>query len=171
MNSKISMLKSMALTAALAAGVSGMARADDSSMNPFMGDSYADFDGGNLPRIGDPVYDKSPSAWRQSNPEGLSDRQLQSLVTFAPMVYKPAPVFDDAPSVWRQSHPNGLSERELQALGSEAPAWHPSDQSTTNALASTNDAANMTSASRESFSARLARFFRVAPADQATPAN
>jgi hypothetical protein len=148
MNSKVSILKSIALTAALVAGVSGMARADDSSMNPFTGDSYADFDGGNLPKFGNPAYDKSTSSWRQSNPDGVSDRQLQSLSTFAPMVYKPAPDFDSAPSVWRQSHPNGLSERELQALGSEAPAWHPSDQSATSALASTSDATDMTSASR-----------------------
>src|SRR6266481_6054705 len=117
MNSKVSMLKSIALTAALVAGVSGMARADDSSMNPFIGDSYAYFNGGDLPKISNPVYDNSPSAWRQSNPNGLSERQFQSLVTFAPMVYKPAPVLDYAPSAWRQSHPNGLSERELQALG------------------------------------------------------
>ena len=120
MNSKVSMLKSVALTAALVAGVSGMARADDSSMNPFIGDSYADFDGGNLPKIGNPVYDNSPSSWRQANPDGVSEHQFQLLTTFAPMVYKPAPVFDYAPSVWHQSHPNGLSERELQALSSEA---------------------------------------------------
>ena len=148
MNSKVSMLKSVALTAALVAGVSGMARADDSSMNPFIGDSYADFNGGNLPKIDNPVYDKSPSAWRQSNPNGLSDRQLQSLVTFAPMVYKPASAFDDAPSVWRQSHPDGLSERELQAMSSEASGWHPSGKSATSARASTNDATDVTSASR-----------------------
>jgi hypothetical protein len=29
-------------------------------MNPFIGDSYADFSGGNLPKIGNPVYDKAP---------------------------------------------------------------------------------------------------------------
>jgi hypothetical protein len=33
----------MLLTAAIGVGVSGMARADDSSMNPFIGDSYAHF--------------------------------------------------------------------------------------------------------------------------------
>jgi hypothetical protein len=38
----------------------GMARADDSSMNPFIGDSYAYFNGGNLPKIGNPVYDQFP---------------------------------------------------------------------------------------------------------------
>ena len=148
MNSKVSMLKSVALTAALVAGVSGMARADDSSMNPFIGESYADFDGANLPKIGNPVYDKSLSAWRQSNPDGVSERQYQSLTTFAPMVYKPAPVVDYAPSVWRQSHPDGLSERELQAMSSEASGWHPSGKSATSARAATNDATDVTSASR-----------------------
>jgi len=148
MKSKISLLRNIALTAALVAAVSGMAHADDSSMNPFTGDSYADFDGGNLPNRGNPVYDTSPSAWRQGNPNGVSDRQLQSLVTFAPMVYKPAPVFDSAASVWRQSHPSGLSESELQALSSEASAWHPSDKSASTAFASINGAINMTSASR-----------------------
>jgi hypothetical protein len=171
MSSRISMLKSFALTAALAAGVSGMARADDSSMNPFTGESYAAFNGGNLPKGGNPTYDPSPSTWRQSNPNGVSERQYQSLATFAPMVYKPAPDFDNAPSVWRQSHPNGLSERELQAMGSDASAWHPSDKSATSALASTNDATDMTSASREPFGARIARFFHVTPAEQATPAD
>jgi hypothetical protein len=168
MSSKVLMLKSIALTAALMAGVSGIARADDSSMNPLVGDSYAAFNGGNLPKTGNPGYDNSPSSWRQANPDGLSMRQYQSLVTFAPMVYKPAPVLDNAPSAWRQSHPDGLSERELQAMGSEAPAWH---QSATSALASTNDATNVSSASREPFGARIARFFHVTPAGQATPAN
>ena len=55
-----------------------MARADDSSMNPFTGDSYAYFNGSDLPRNGNPVFDKAASAWRQSNPNGLSERVLQS---------------------------------------------------------------------------------------------
>src|SRR5260370_41431519 len=83
MSSKVSILKSIALTAALMAGVSGIARADDSSMNPLVGDSYAAFNGGNLPKTGNPGYDNSPSSWRQANPDGLSMRQYQSLVTFA----------------------------------------------------------------------------------------
>jgi hypothetical protein len=40
------MLKSIAVTAALVAGVSGIARADDSSMSRLTGDSYAYFNGG-----------------------------------------------------------------------------------------------------------------------------
>jgi hypothetical protein len=76
-----------------------------------------------------------------------------------------------ADPAWRQSHSNGLSEREFQALSSEGPAWHPLNQSATSALASTNDATNTPSASREPFGARVARFFHATPANQATPAN
>ena len=134
MNSKFSIVKTIVVAAALAAGISAMARADDSSMNPFTGDSYAYFNGGNLPKIGNPVYDKSPSSWRQSNP-------------------------------------NGLSESQFQALSSWGPAWHQPNQSATSALASTNDATSMPSASREHFGAWIARFFHLTPADQVTPAN
>src|ERR1700680_4090165 len=79
MNMKVSMLKSMAVAVALAAGVSGIARADDSSMNPFTGDSYAYFNNGDLPRGDKPVFDKSASTWRQANPKGPPERQLESL--------------------------------------------------------------------------------------------
>jgi len=170
MNSKLSIVKSTVVAAALAAGVSGIARADGSSMNPFIGDSYADFNGGNLPQARRPVFDQAASEWRRSNPNGLSELQLQALQS-SRLTDKPAPVFDMAPSTWRQSHPNGLSEREFQALSSGAPAWHPPNQPATSAFASTNDAATTTSASREPLGARIARFFHVKPANQATPTN
>lgn len=146
MNSKVSMMKSMVVAVALAAGVSGMARADDSSMNPFTGDSYAYFNGGDLPQNGKPAFDKAASVWRQSNPNGLSERVFQSYSGVGEAWHLNKPVFDNAPSSWRQAHPNGLSEREFQALSSEAPAWHQPDQSATSALASTNDAPVVTSA-------------------------
>lgn len=136
---KFSMLKSIAVTAALVAGVSGLARADDSSMNPFTGDSYAYFNGGNLPQGDRPIFDKAPSSWHQAYPKGLTERQLQADSTEAPAFQAQATVFDKAPSEWRESHPNGLSEPELQALSSEAPAWH-SNQPATTALASTRGA-------------------------------
>jgi hypothetical protein len=82
MNSKL--MNSIVVVAALVAGFSGMARADDSSMNPFIGDSYAYFNGGNLPKIGNPVFDNSASSWRQSHPHGLSERELQALSSEAP---------------------------------------------------------------------------------------
>jgi hypothetical protein len=136
MAKKFSMLKSIAVTAALVAGVSGLARADDNSMNPFTGDSYAYFNGGNLPQGDRPIFAKAPSSWHQAYPKGLTERQLQADSTEAPAFHDQATFFDTAPSSWRQSHPNGLSEGELQALSSEAPAWH-SNQPATTALAAT----------------------------------
>ena len=168
MQSRFSMLKSIAVTAALVAGVSGIARADDSSMSRLTGDSYAYFNGR---PDGNPVFNNAPSAWSQANPNGWSERVIQSMSAPGEAWHLNKPVFDPAPSTFPQSHPNGLSERELQALSSEGPAWHQQNQSATSALASTNDATNMPSASREPFGARIARFFHVTPANQATPAN
>src|SRR6266581_3140117 len=140
MNRKVSMLKSMVVAVALVAGASGIARADDSSMNPFTGDSYAYFNGGDLPRGGKPVFDKAPSAWRQANPNGLSERQLEALSSEALANDFQRPTFDKGPSEWRQENPHGLSERDMQALSSEASAWHSTPQSQTSALTSTNGA-------------------------------
>src|SRR6267378_4274658 len=89
MKSKVSMMKSMVVAVALVAGVSGMARADDSSMNPFTGDSYAYFNRGNLPEHGKPIFDKAPSAWRQSHPRGLSVHEMQALSSDAPAWHQP----------------------------------------------------------------------------------
>jgi len=168
MKSRFSMLKSIAVTAALVAGVSGITRADDSSMSRLTGDSYAYFNRG---PDGTPVFNNAPSAWRQANPNGVSERVLQSYSAPGEAWHSNKPVFDPAPSTFAQSHPNGLSERELQALSSEGPAWHQPNQSATSSLASTNDASNMPSASRQPFGARIARFFHVTPANQTTPAN
>jgi hypothetical protein len=132
MNSKFSLVKSIALTAVIMAGVSGLARAEDDTAR-IGGDAYAYFN--NAP------IDKAPSAWRQANPNGLSNRQYEMLSSES-LAYDFQPhSFDRAPSTWRQTHPNGLSEHELQALGSEAPAWHQPDQPTARAFASTNEAA------------------------------
>ena len=139
MNRKISMMKSIVVAVALAAGVSGMAHAGDGSMGRF-GDSYAYFNS-------QPI-DKAPSAYRQANPNGLSERQLEALSSEALANDFQRPTFDKGPSTWRQAHPNGLSEREFQALSSEASAWHSSTPSPTSALASTNEAPVVTSAVR-----------------------
>jgi hypothetical protein len=147
MSTKISILKSVVLTAAIAASVSGIARADDSSMNPFTGNSYAYFNGGNLPRGDKPVFANAPSSFRQNEPNGLSERQFQAMSSEA-SAWQPAPVINKAPSSWRESHPNGLSEREYQAMSSEASAWHSPTQSATTALASTNEAAVVKTAAK-----------------------
>ena len=137
MNSKISMVKSLAVAVALAAGVSGSALADDSSLNPFTGDSFASFNGGyDRRQSANATFNKASSEWRQSNPQGLSERVLQSYSAWG-MAWKPQPVFTIAPEdpTFRQSHPNGLTERELQALSSGGPAWHSSPRSTPSAQA------------------------------------
>ena len=132
MNSKFSVVKSIALAAALVAGVSGMARADDNDMTRLGGSSYAYFNSATV--------DKAPSAWRGANPNGVSELQLQALSSEGLGYDFQRPTFDKTPSTFRQTHPSGLSERELQALSSEASGWHPSIHPTTSAQASTNEA-------------------------------
>ena len=133
MNSKFSIVKSIAMTAALVAGVSGMARADDNDMTRLGGDGYAYFNS-------TPI-DKTPSAWRQTNPNGVSERQLQAESSEGLGYDFQRFAFDKAPSAWRQANPNGVSEHDLEALTSEGYAWHQPTSSPTRAMASTNDAA------------------------------
>jgi hypothetical protein len=118
----------LVVAVALAAGVSGIAHADG-DMGRF-GDSYAYFNS-------QPV-DKAPSTYHATNPNGVSDRQLEALSSEALARTFAKPTFDKAPSEWRIAHPNGLSDRELQALSSEGAVWHPFNQSATSAVASTN---------------------------------
>jgi hypothetical protein len=138
-DSKVLMMKSLVVAVALAAGISSMARAD-SDMSRIGGDSYAYFSNA--------AVDKAPSAWRQANPNGLSERQVQAEASSSvASAYQPAvSVFDKAPSEWRQTHPNGLTEAELQAISSEGPAWHPFTQPAISSVASRNPAAVVMSA-------------------------
>ena len=124
MNRNFSMLKSIALVAALAAGVSGMAHAD-----------MGRFDSGYAYFLKYP-FDKAPSAWRHANPNGLSELELQKMSSEALEGRFERSNFDKAPSEWRQTHPNGLSERELQALSSEASAWQQPNQPATSTFLS-----------------------------------
>ncbi len=98
MKSKVSMCRTVAATAVLMASISSMAFANDESMRW--------------------VPDNAPSAWRQSHPDGLSVREMQSLWgSWAGQYSMRRPVFSNAPAKasFRASHPNGLSEREMQA--------------------------------------------------------
>ena len=132
---------------ALATSLTGIASADDSSISRIGGDSYAYFN--SLP------IDKSPSAWRQSNPNGEPEYWYQSNSSSGGTAWKPAPVLTNVASdpTFKQTHPNGLTERELQAMSSEAPAWH-TDASNTTSVAS--------SGNKETFADRAAAFFRIA---------
>ena len=79
-----SLSKQLVVATALALGASGAALADDSSMDPFSGDSYKYFNGYNLGEPGQfkrPVFSNTPAdpSWRQSHPNGLTDRELAAL--------------------------------------------------------------------------------------------
>ena len=111
-----SIVKQLAVAAALAFGASSVALADDSSIGRFGGDSYAYFN--NQP------IDKSPSPWRQANPQGTSSRVLQfySSTTAGQVWRLDKPVFTSIASdpTFKQMHPSGLTERELQAASSSS---------------------------------------------------
>ena len=162
-----SLSKQLVVATALALGASGIALADDSSMSRFGGDSYAYFN--------QPVVRNTPASptWRQSHPNGLSERELQALSASdlsASAAQLNPPVFASAaadPS-WRQSHPNGLTERELQALSSSTLAiWQAPDGSANTATTSTSEATVAQTPSKQTFAARLARFFHP----EGTPAG
>ncbi len=107
MKRKISMGTSLVVAAVVIAGTSGMALANASSMI---------------------LADNGPLAWRQSHPDGLSVREMQSLWgSWAGQYHRKQPVLSTAsaePS-FRASHPDGLSVREMQSLwGSWAGQYH-----------------------------------------------
>ena len=163
--------KQVVVAATLALGAISSALADDSSMNPFAGDSYKYFNGGHTlgqaARFNGAVFSNAPvdSSWRQSHPNGLTERELQALSSSGlaasasqldPLVFASAP----ADTSWRQSHPNGLTERELQALSSSTLAsWQVPSAPKSTASASTDQAYVAQNPSEETFSVRLARFF------------
>jgi hypothetical protein len=161
-----SLSKQLVIATALALGTSGVALADDSSMSPFTGDSYKYFNGG-LGQFNPPIVSNAPAApsWRQGHPNGLTDHELQALSASGLAASAPEfnpPMFASAPAdpSWRQSHPNGLTERELQGLSSSTLAvWQAPDGSANTATASANEATVAQTPSKETFSARLARFF------------
>jgi len=166
------LMKRLVLAAALAAGASGAAHADDSSMNPFTGESYSAFNSSNdRSQNVNPSLNAAPSAWRQQNPDGVSERFLQSNSAWG-LAWKDAPVLTQASSdpSFKQTHPNGLTGSEMQALSSEA--WQTRDadgaivaeQPGTTAMALQNEGTPAQSAASEPLGQRLARFFHVAPA-------
>ena len=174
-----SLSKQLVIATALALGTSGVALADDSSMSPFTGDSYKYFNGGqNLGNPGQfnrPVASNAPAApsWRQSHPNGLTDHELQALSSSGLAASAPEfnpPMFASAPAdpSWRQSHPSGLTERELQGLSSSNLAvWQAPNGSENTATASIDRPNGAWNPSKETFAARLAKFFHP----EGTPAG
>jgi hypothetical protein len=161
-----SLTKHLIAATALALGTSGVALADDSSMNPFTGDSYKYFNGSaNSGQFNRPSTASAAPSWRQGHPNGLTELELQALSSSglsASASQLDPPVFASAaadPS-WRRTHPNGLTERELQALSSSTLAiWQIPNGSTNTATASIDQGNVAQSPSKETFSVRLAKFF------------
>jgi len=148
------------VAALLAAGLTGIASADDSSIGRFGGDSYAYFNQPVSRTAADPT-------WRQSHPNGLTDHELQALSSSGLAASAPEfnpPMFASAPAdpSWRQSHPNGLTERELQGLSSSNLAvWQAPNGSENTATASIDRSNGAWTPSKETFAARLAKFFQA----------
>ena len=84
------------------------------------------------------MFSARASAWRQANPNGVSENVLEAYSGVGEAWHLNKPVFDPSPSTFAQAHPHGLTEREYQALSSEAPAWHSPTESATTGFASTN---------------------------------
>jgi hypothetical protein len=154
--------KQLIVATALALGASSLALADDNSMGRFGGDSYAYF---NQPA---PRNTAAGPTWRQSHPNGLSESELQALSASdlsASVAKVNPPVFASAPAdpSWRRSHPNGLTEPEMEALSSSSLAmW----QNPNGSRVATDQSNVAQSPNKETFSARLARFFH--PGTQAS---
>ena len=163
-----SLTKQLIAATALALGTSGVALADDSSMNRFTGDSYKYFNSSaNSGPFSRPSTASAAPSWRQSHPNGLTELELQALSSSglsASASQLDPPVFASAaadPS-WRRTHPNGLTERELQALSSSTLAvWQIPNGSTNTATASIDQGNVAQSPSKETFSVRLAKFLHA----------
>ena len=166
MSHKFSMVKRIAVTTALVAGVAGVAYADDNSMNPYNGDSYAYFNGGNLPQGGKPVIATAPSTFRETNPHGLPFSSYAALSSPIAPEWQPAPVLDRTASTFHRDNPHGLPFSTYAALSSVGPEYPSPDQAAFNNVA-TNEAPVM-SAPREPLGTRLARFFHFPHAEQSS---
>jgi hypothetical protein len=92
-------------------------------MDPHSGESYAYFNGGNLPQGDKPVIATAPSAYHQTNPHGWAFRDYVANVTTGPE-WKPAPVIDKSLATFAETHPHGLPFSTYQALSSDAPEYH-----------------------------------------------
>ena len=142
MNNTFKAMKTVLFATALMASASGVASAgaNDNSMSRFGGDGYAYF------HQDRPIVDKAPSTFRESHPNGLSERQFQALSSEGLGYTFQMFAFDRTPSEWRRSHPNGLSEGELLALSSNSSLWQLPDR----AQATTPASANKTAAAQSS---------------------
>jgi hypothetical protein len=162
-----SLSRQMLVATALALGASSVALADDNSMTRFGGESYAAFNQDQR------AVSNAPSAFRQTNPRGLSIGEYQAMSSDGRPWPLPNPsdanvvASMDAAKAWRQSHPHGLPISYYEALSADGRPWPLPNSSNASAVAST-DAAPVSVGASETGSARLFGFLR---AGRATSAN
>jgi hypothetical protein len=172
-----SMTKQLMVATALALGASSVALADDNSMNPLIGDSYRYFNGGhNQGDAGNfkgPMYSSAPAdpAWRQSHPNGISERDLQALssssISAAAAQLNPPVASAATDPSSRQAHQN-LGEREMQALSSSSLGrWQLPNGAQSTASAASDQVDVAQDPSGETSSARVARLRHAEGAGQA----
>ncbi len=143
-----SLSKQLVVATALALGTSGVALADDNSMTRFGGDSYAAFN------MDKPGANNAPSAFRQTNPHGLSVGEYQALSSDGRPWQTPNPsdataiAAQDAAKSWRKENPHGLPISTYEALSADGRPRQSPNSVATSAVASTgatpvaNNAAN-----------------------------
>lgn len=169
MKSRFPMMKSIVLAAALVAGISGLARADDSTIPVRQYQAWSD---DSTPwQLHPPVFHKAPSSFRQTYPNGLPVNQYQAWSDESTPWRLHPPVIAEAPSSFHRNHPQGLPVSQYMAWSDDMHQWQLPGQSKTSALASTDRAAVAKSAANESLEARIAKFFHVAQAGGAPSAG
>jgi hypothetical protein len=168
---QFSLSKQLVVAAALAAGTSGVALADDNSMTRFGGESYAAFN------MDKPGVKNAPTAFRQTNPHGLSIGEYEALSSDG----RPSqlPNLSDlnetaamaAAKAWRQSNPHGLPISTYEAMSADGRPWQSPNSTVTSAVASKDANPDSTSAANEPAGTGLARLFGFLRAGRTTSAN
>lgn len=166
-----SLNKQLLAATALALGASSVALADDNSMTRFGGESYAAF---NLDKL---VVSNAPSAFRQTNPHGLSIGEYQAMSSDGRPWSLPNPsdagayAAYKAPSTFRQDNPQGLSIRQYAAFSSDSPAWQLPTQPDNGVIASTEAGSVAKSVTNDPSQTGIARLFGFFHAGRVTSAN
>jgi hypothetical protein len=151
--------------------------ADDNSMSPWTGDSYAYFNGGQNFPYGKPVFNKGPLSFRQTDPHGLSIAEYEALSADGRPWPLPNPsaasviASMDAAKAWRQSNPHGLPLSTYEAWSADGRPWPLPNSSAASAVASMDAAPVSTSVSGERSGTGIARLFGLLRAGRATSAN
>jgi hypothetical protein len=163
--------KQLVVAAALALGTSGVALADDNDMTRFGGSGYAFF------HQDRPATTNAPSAFRQTDPRGLSMAEYQALSSDGRPWPSPNPsdasviASMDAAKSWRQSHPHGLPISAYEAMSADGRPWQLTNPSAASAVASMDAPSGSKSGAGERSASGIAGFFGFLHAGPTTSAN